>query len=250
MSDCDVLVLGVSFGAMLARLARAGYQVIKWGRMIGCATVQSPTMRGLALDLHARPLPVGLGAINATWLATGARTDVSLFGTSILVPDPRRLLVHLLGNIIKDHVYRAFPHAVHDIAYVLDAREFTVKEFAATVREARLRRGAWMALAYVIELTQSPWAAELQAALALSRAEIRAAHARLTWLRTWAATEPPPWYARVLARAVGDSRFDVAYGLSAAAAGILLAKVRNHHIGQAHRTWEVPTAKSRDTRSP
>jgi hypothetical protein len=232
MSDCDVLVLGVSFSATLARLARTGYQVVEWGRMIGGATVRSPTLRGLALDLHARPLPVGLGAVNAAWLATDARTDVSLFGASILVPDPRRLLVHLLGNIIKDHVYRAFPHAVHDVARVLDAREFTLSEFAATVNEARLRRGAWMALAHVAELTQSSLAAELQAVLALSRAELSAARARLTWLRAWAVTEPPPWYARVLARAVGDNRFDVACGLSAAAAGTLFAKARNRYVHQ------------------
>lgn len=233
MSDCDVLVLGISFRDTRSRLARAGYQIVEWSRMVGGATVRSPTLRGLALDLHARPLPVGLGAVNAAWLATGARTDVSLFGTPVLVPDPRRLLVHLLGNILKDHVYRAFPHAVQDVARVLDAREFTLGEFAATVREARLRRGAWMALAYVAERTESPLAAELQTILALSRVEMRAARARLASLRTWTAIEPPPWYARVLARAVGDRSFDVACGLSAAVAGTLLAKARNRRIGQA-----------------
>jgi hypothetical protein len=227
MSDCDVLILGTSFSNVLTRLTRAGYRITDWARMIGGATVRSPTIKGLSLDLHARPLPIGLGTVSATWLATDAQMDTQLFGAPVLVPDPRRLLVHLLGNIAKDHVYRAFPHAVTDVAQVFKAREFSPHAFASMIRTARLQRGAWMALARVVELTGCPEASDLQTALGLSRTEVRMASSQLATLRSWASVDPIPWRARMLARAVGDNLLDITYGFGAAASGAMLAYARN-----------------------
>ena len=97
---------------------------------------------------------------------------------------------------------------------------------ASMIRAARLRQGAWMALARVVEHTGCLLASELQIALGLSYAEVRTARNRLVQLRTWGPVKAPPWRARWLARTVGDDISDVSCGLGAAVMGSLLAYAR------------------------
>lgn len=225
LSDCDVVVVGASAREAAARLVRAGFRVAVWSNDPNVVDLVDPALPGIHVDLHARPLPVGYGAVTAAWLAQGAREDESLFGARVLVPDDRRLLVHLLGNIQRDHVFNAQPHTADDVARVLERSPYGVDAFAATIRDARLRVGCWSALRWVESRTGSERARALRDALHLGAAATRWAEARERVLRSAADRSPPPLASRVVARCVSDAPRDVLAGIGTSLYGVIRARL-------------------------
>ena len=226
MCDCDLVLLGVSARDAARALVRAGWRVADWSNDPDVVDVRHPSLPGIHADLHARPLPVGYGAVTSRWLADGAREDSALFGVPVLIPDDRRLLVHLLGNILRDHIVNARPHAAHDVARVLARSPFPIESFAATARAARLRIGCYAALAWVHSRTREPRVEALREALGLSATELRYARWR-------EAVMAPPvrgvssLAARAAARGASDDAVDIAAGLASATYGVARAKVFN-----------------------
>ena len=225
LSDCDVVVEGISARAAARALIDAGMRVALWSNDPNIVDMVDPSIPGIHLDVHARPLPVGYGAVTAAWMCEGATEDTALFGAKVLLPDDGRTLVHLLGNILHDHVVNAAPHTATDVAHVLARSPWRTAEFARVIAEARLRIGCWSALAHVAEQTDAPRARELRDALGLDRAERAYAELRMRVLQTARGRTPPPLLSRVVARAVSDDARDVAKGLATAAYGTLYARL-------------------------
>jgi hypothetical protein len=225
LSDCDVVVAGMSARAAARALVASGMRVAVWSNDPNIVDMVDPGLPGIHLDVHARPLPVGYGAVTAAWMCEGATEDSALFGAKVLLPDDGRTLVHLLGNILHDHVVNAAPHTATDVARVLARSPWSVDDFARVIRAARLRLGCWSALAHVAERADAPRALELRDALGLDRAERAYAAWRMRVLTTARGKTPPPLASRVVARAVSDSPRDVARGLATAAYGTLYARL-------------------------
>ncbi len=224
MSDCDLVLLGASARGAARTLVRHGWRVAAWSNDPDVVDVALPSLPGIHADLHARPLPVGYGAVTAAWLAEGAVEDTSLFGAPVLVADDRRLLVHLLGNILRDHIVNARPHAADDVARVLARSAHAVDAFAATVRDARLRVGCWSALGWVAGRSREPRVEALREALALSPAEVRYARWRERVLAA-SSTAGASLAVRAVARCASDDPRDALDALASAAYGVARARV-------------------------
>ncbi|MBK6533384.1 MAG: nucleotidyltransferase family protein [Deltaproteobacteria bacterium] len=205
LSDCDVVVVGASARDAAAMLVDRGFRVVRWSNDPNVVDLRHPDLPGMYLDVHARPLPVGFGPVTSAWLAEGAREDATLFAAPVLIPDDRRLLVHLLGNIQRDHVFRAHAHTAEDVARVLARSPYAIDAFAEVIGEARLRVGSWSALRWVEARTGSDRAAALCEALRLSAGERRWARARESVMRPAASVAPAPLLSRVVARCVSAS---------------------------------------------
>jgi hypothetical protein len=226
MCDCDLALLGVSARRAARALVAEGWRVADWSNDPNVVDVSHPSLPGIHADLHARPLPVGYGAVTSRWLADGAREDRALFGVPVLIPDDRKLLVHLLGNILRDHVVNARPHAADDVARVLARSAFPIESFAATARDARLRIGCYTALGWVQSRTREPRVEALREALGLSRVEQRYARWRQGLVAT-STERGARLVARVASRCASDEAADMAAGLAAAAYGVARAKAFN-----------------------
>jgi hypothetical protein len=220
VSDCDLVVLGISSHALSRKLTTAGWRVADWSNDSNVVDMSHPEIPGIRADLHTRPLPLGYGAVSAAWLAEGSREDTTLFGAPVLIPDDRKLLVHLLGNILRDHITHARPHTSVDVINVIAKSPFSVSDFAHTIRDARLRLGCWAALEHVAATTREVRATSLQEALELTATERNYA---LWRMRTM--TESHGLSGRILARCVSDNPKDMLWGLTGAVAGVVRAQV-------------------------
>ncbi|MFO0608632.1 MAG: nucleotidyltransferase family protein [Polyangiales bacterium] len=225
LTDCDVVVVGLSAREAARALTAAGMRVAVWSNDPNIVDMVDPGAPGIHLDVHARPLPAGYGAVTAAWMCEGAAEDRALFGAPVLLPDDGRTLVHLLGNILHDHVVNAAPHASKDVARVLARSPWAVGDFAAAIRASRLRLGCWAALGHVAAREDAPRAHALRDALGLGRAERAYVAARMRVLATAEGRTPPPLASRVVARAVSDDPRDVAEGLATALYGVVHARV-------------------------
>lgn len=237
MSDCDLVLVGMRARDAARRLVSMGWRVADWSNDPDVVDVAHPSLPGIHADLHSRPLPVGYGAVTASWLAEGSVEDQRLFGVAVLIPDDRRLLVHLLGNILRDHVVNARAHTPEDVARVLARSPHDVASFAATIRDARLRVGCWSALGWVASRVAEPRVGELRAALALTPFELRVARLRERALRT-SPNAAPSLVARAVARCVSDDPRDAAAGIGAAGYGVLSARAL-----KALDAWKARRAK-------
>jgi hypothetical protein len=225
LTDCDVVVLGASAREAARALVAAGMRVAVWSNEPNIVDLVDARAPGLHLDVHARPLPVGYGAVTAAWLAVGAVEDRAMFDAPVLLPDDGRTLVHLLGNILHDHVVNAAPHTARDVARLLARTPWSTGRLAALIAEARLRRGCWLALDHVAALEDSPRVRALRDALGLGRAERAYVAARRRVLETARGQTHPPLASRVVARAVSDDPRDVVAGLATAVYGIARARL-------------------------
>lgn len=238
MSDCDLVLVGVRARDAARRLVEEGWRVADWSNDPDVVDVAHPAIPGIHADLHSRPLPRGYGAVTASWLAEGATVDRALFGVEVLIPDDRRLLVHLLGNILRDHVVNAREHTAEDVARVLARSSYDVAAFADTIGEARLRVGCATALDWVASRSGEPRVRALREALALTAAERLYASARERVLRT-SSTAGASLAVRVVARCVSDDARDVVEGIASAAYGVVSAKALRAIDGRRERAAAV-----------
>ena len=238
MRDCDVLLSGLNMREAIGRLGAHGYQLFEWSNAADVVTLLPPGGGTLLLDVHLSPLPYGLGCVDSAWMMDEARLDEELFGVPVHLPAPSRLLVHLLGNVLKDHVYRAFAHTVRDISRVLEAPSTDLSQCAHAIRAARLRLGSYMALERVADEagqsarraataseTGSERARRLMTMLDLAPAERREAARRLSVLRK--SSSRPTLVQRLVARTSADTRADRVRAVCAAGFGVCASTLRN-----------------------
>jgi hypothetical protein len=231
MRDCDVLVAGVTMRQAIARLGAHGYEPFEWSNTARILTLRPPGNGMLLLDVHFRPLPCGLGCVDTAWMMNDATTDETLFGVPVRLPAPPRLLVQLLGNVLKDHVHRASSHCASDVAHVLQQSGIDLDECASAIRSARLRLGSSMALEWVFAQTGSQRAKTLQDLLELTRAERRQMALRLSLLRR--SSREPTLLQRLVARTSGDTQSDRIRAVCAAGLGACTSAIRNRRIRHA-----------------
>ncbi len=225
MSDCDLVLVGPLRARDAARrLVRDGWRVADWSNDPHVVDVAHPSAPGMHADLHSRPLPLGYGPVTAEWMAEGATLDRALFGVEVLVPDDRRLLVHLLGNIARDHLVNARPHTADDVARVLARSPYSTGDFARTVADARLRIASWSALRHVAKTRPDAPVLALIDALRLSDDERAYAQWRESVLAT-SSSARAPWRARLVARCASDDLRDAAVGAASAAYGVASVRV-------------------------
>lgn len=228
MSDCDLGVAGVGRTEALARLARGGFRVLRIEADPHTTVLLSEAAPNIQLDLHTRPLPVGYGAVTCEWLADGARRDEVLFGAPVWVPSDTRLLVHLLGNIARDHVARASAHASEDVARVVERSRCEPQQFVEAMASARMRASCRGALAWVREHRPSGALERVYEALGASLSPAQRAYAdwRFDRLSAWGREPSLSWRARLIARAAGDAPRDAVAGVLYGLYG--LARKRAH----------------------
>jgi hypothetical protein len=219
LSDCDVLIARPSLAEAIRRLLDRGFTIVPGSRSLDVVTLATPAARAMTLDLHSRPLPAGIGRVTTSWMFENARPDTALFGVPLSIPDERRLLVQVVGNILKDHVFRPFPHTYEDVRRIATRRVHSPTSFADAFADARLRIGGWIVLTRVLETGWNADVAQLRDALRLSNAERAWATWRSAHLRANAASEAPGVVARVVARFASDSLRDGFVGLGHAVAG-------------------------------
>lgn len=233
MRDCDVLVSGLSMRETVGRLGAYGYELFEWSNAAEVVTLLPPGGGTLLLDVHRSPLPYGLGCVDTAWMMDEARLDRELFGVPVHLPVPSRLLVHLLGNVIKDHVYRASEHCFRDISSVLEAPSTDLPRCAHAIRAARLRLGSYMALERVADEHGSERARRLMAMLDLSPAERRQAALRVRVLRR--CSQPPTLVQRLVARTSADTHADRLRAVCAAGFGVCASTLRNRKAQRDRR---------------
>jgi len=215
MGDCDLAVASVSRNEAIARLVRGGFRVLRVEADPHTTVLWSDAAPNIQLDLHTRPLPVGYGAVTSAWLLEGARRDEALFGVPVWVPSDPRLLVHLLGNVARDHVVRAHAHAAEDVARVLERGACEPAAFVEAARGARMSVSSRVALDWVRGVRDSEAVARAYDALteALTPSQRVLADWRFARLTAWGREPALSWKARALARMAGDAPLDAAKGL-------------------------------------
>lgn len=225
MTDVDLVLSRMSLHTALPKLSKAGFEKHGWSSDLGVVTLRHPSVSGLALDLHARPLPLGIGSISTKWLLDGARVDTELFGARVLVSTRTRLLAHALGVIANDDVYRAHAHSLEDVRRL--ARADMAVGDARTIAAARLKVAASLALLRVDDEGPSQAVTALAGALSLKPAEklvAAALHARLLRLGKGPVR---PLQAKILSRLVGDTTLLRGAAVTFATLGRAQAKLLN-----------------------
>lgn len=119
MRDADLLVTGAPLLETVRRLARAGFVMADVPRAFGVVSMRLDEPGSPWLDLHARPLPPGLGRVTSDFLLADAEPDERAFGAHVWLLRPSRVAVHLVGNVLKDRILDASPHAATDLATAL-----------------------------------------------------------------------------------------------------------------------------------
>lgn len=212
LTDVDLVLARPGLLVGLHRLRAAGFTARSWSADLH-VELGHPRAPGLALDLHRAPLTAGFGAMSTAWLTRDAREDTRLFGARVLVPTPARQLAITLGAIVRDHVFRAPPHAARDVDALLHRAGLTLSDAERTLREVRFRRGAWAALQWVRRLAPSPAVDSLADALDLSLSERLWATRALAAFEAHARAHEPSRASSVLTQLMSDDASDVARGL-------------------------------------
>lgn len=206
MKDADLLIVGVPLFVAARRLAKAGFVLGDVPRAAGVLSMRPAEPGSPWLDLHARPLPRGLGHLTVRSLLEGARTDAEALGTPILLAEPSRMAVQLVGNVLKDRIVHASPHAAGDLEAVLCADPAMPSKVADALVAAGLRRGGAVVSQWAVDAVGGPGAEALANALeerGTSRTEARRA------LRAIRRTDAlSPLLARTLVRAIADDPAD------------------------------------------
>lgn len=227
MTDVDLVLHRMPLTLALTKLSKAGFEKHGWSSDLGVVTLRHPSVSGLALDLHARPLPRGIGAMSTKWLLDGASVDTELFGVRVLVPTRARLLTHTLGVIANDDVYRAHAHTLEDVRRL--AREDMATSDAQTIVDAQLKIAASLALGRINEEAPSRPASALSAALSLKPAERLVAERLRAELVRLGKSPVRSLRAKILSRLVGDTMVLRGSALAFATLGRAQAKLLNRH---------------------
>lgn len=233
LRDIDLLVDGVNLGTAVERLGRAGFRLVDVPIAPGAVSLSHPLHPLLWVDVHVRPVPIGLGRITRSYLFETAREDLALFGERVFVPSPPRLVVALIGNIVKDRVVYARRHTADDLAACLTGPNAPgLDAVAKELRAVSLMRAGAHACTWAHAWTGSPALHDLLTVLEPSRLRRDALQERLR--ATWPGNAQT-FMARLSGRAVSDSLVLKVAAPLAAAAGALALPFRRRSLALRNR---------------
>ncbi len=156
LQDVDVLLDRTTLASGVARLVRAGFRIERRRRRDGSVVLSHAMHEALWLDVHSAPLPPWFGRVTSSYLFKDAQANTSLFGANVFIPSHARLMVHLIGHILKDEVVGAYRHAATDLAAVAAVcTRDDLDEIADHLRDLSLREGAVLAVLWAQALTSS-----------------------------------------------------------------------------------------------
>lgn len=227
LSDCDVLLSGITLEGAVRVLESAGFSLVEWSRDSSVATLRPAGVgRPCTLDVHTRPAPLGYGGLRTAWLFAGARRDEALFGVPVWLPSDAGLWVHLLANAQRDQLHFAYPHTRDDLRLVLAALGETGALLAA-LSQVRLRGTAALALDWMAQHdAPTPLERALREALALSRREEAVLALRARWLTPVAGARAPRLRSQLAARMASDLPAEWALGVAATLWGVARHRLR------------------------
>ncbi len=226
--DVDILVATPAPWVALRRLVQAGFILESWSADLHFQ-LRSPTVRGLPLDLHLRPLPRGMGRVDTPWLTVGARMDRVLYGVPLVIPDIRRTFVAVVGAVARDLFARSPAHSTEDLARIVERSPFPPTDFAWAARDARLALTTWTTLGWALESRPSRPLASVMNLLCPSPVARRRALRWRRCLESAAASETPATLAWALPLLGSDRWTDRAAGMVSFALGLPL--------GALHARW-------------
>lgn len=229
MKDADLLLVGLPLLAAARRLSKAGFVLADVPRASGVLSMSYPEPGAPWIDLHTRPLPIGLGRLDAAALLEGGRIDTTTFGTATMLAEPSRMAVQLVGNVLKDRLLHANPHAAFDLEAVLASHETMPARAADALVAARLSRGGALVSQWAIDAHGGEAVRAL--ALELEQRGASPREARLTLDTLLRVDEHAPILARTLVRAIGDDPHDRCVAVSAAVAQNALHPLRRTLLG-------------------
>lgn len=217
MKDADLLLVGASLEQAAHRLRRAGFVLADVPRAEGVLSMRLDDASAPWLDLHARPLPRGLGHLTTAALLAGARVDgVTVAGAELLLARPAPMLVQLVGNVLKDRVFEASAHGATDLEAALGAEPGVPAEAARALSSAGLVRGGALVCRWARTFGEREGLARLASELERLGAPADDADRLLGRLRRISARAPG--LGRVLVRALADRPADRIVAVSAAVA--------------------------------
>lgn len=158
LSDADLLVPPGRFRDAVATLRKAGFRVDPEGRA-GSAT-KGPDAR-LEVDVHRRPFAPRLFGLDGEGMFARGRIDETAFDAVVVIPDPRDLYAHLVGNFAKGR------HGAESVAQLRDFSAVGSRFSLAEVPVARHleRFGLARAARYALPFADDPFSRKVLHAL-------------------------------------------------------------------------------------
>jgi len=172
MSDVDLLVPPSLFVRAREILRRAGFQVFGVGQ-----DVLRRSGFILEIDLHRKLSTTTRSRLLPEDMFRRGRTDVELFGVSVVIPDGRDLFAHLLLHLTLHWITHGVLHHPEDLEAVSEALALSVPSLASHLRAVGLEPHAQLMLPLVEEQRPGRFTRSLRATLVpaprlLARAEI------------------------------------------------------------------------------
>jgi hypothetical protein len=161
LSDADLLVPPGRFEDAIAALRAAGHRIDPEGRA-GSAT-KAPRAK-LEVDVHRRLFAPGLFALAASQVFARGTLDERTFEGTVVLPDPRDLYAHLVGNFAKGRHGAKDAAQLRDFSAVASRFALTARDVAEHLERHGLARAARYALPHAA-VTGDVFSARVLAAL-------------------------------------------------------------------------------------
>lgn len=143
VTDVDILVPEAEYGRALVLLSGAGWQP-QAGNEAERA-MRHPSW-GLPIDVHRRLFTRGAFQLSGSALFARGTCDRSMFGAPVVLPDPRDVLAHLIGHLVKSRRSPFDPVALRDFQVLAARHALDHADCAAHLMAAGMGRAARHAL--------------------------------------------------------------------------------------------------------
>jgi len=158
LSDADLLVPPGRFDEAIAALRAAGYRVDPEGR--AARPSKGPDAR-LEVDVHRRAFSPGLFDLDAAGMFARGEIDETTFDAVVVLPDPRDLFAHLVGNFAKGRKVASARAQLRDFSAVASRYALAALPVARHLERHGLARAA----RYALRHADDPFSAEVLRAL-------------------------------------------------------------------------------------
>ncbi len=214
LSDTDLLVPRGRFHDALRALRAAGHRIDVEGR--AGASTKGPAAR-LEVDVHRRPFSPGLFALSGEPMFARGTLDERAFDCAVVLPHPRDLYAHLVGNFTKGRHGPEHRAQLRDFSAVASRYALVPDDVATHLDRHGLGRAARYALHHAAE-AGDPFAAQVLSRLPRDPlGELSAAAARRLTERFGSQARPsllaPHLVNRTLPRGAASAAIHVALGL-------------------------------------
>ncbi|HJL29144.1 MAG TPA: nucleotidyltransferase family protein, partial [Polyangiaceae bacterium LLY-WYZ-15_(1-7)] len=140
ISDVDLLVRPRDYARAARRLGQAGFSELARDRDDRSRTLKGPLP--CVVDLHRWLFQRHLFRLRTDALFARGRPDEALFGTRIVLPDPRDLYAHLLGHFAKSRFGRGHGAKLAELDAVQAHHALSAPVLAAHLRATGMLRVA------------------------------------------------------------------------------------------------------------